>query len=44
MQSLPQVPDALVHHRNLGIPLVQQLLILSQLAALLQIMTVTGLK
>lgn len=44
MQSFPQVSDALIHHCHLGIPLVQQLLVLGQLAALLQVMAVTSLK
>lgn len=44
MQSFSQVSDALIHHRHLGVPLVQQLLVLGQLAALLQVMTVTSLK
>lgn len=44
MQSFPQVSDALVHHRHLGVPLVQQILVLGQLAALLQVMAVTSLK
>lgn len=44
MQSFSQVSDALIHHCHLGVPLVQQLFVLGQLAALLQIMTVAGLK
>lgn len=44
MQSFSQVSDALIHYRNLGVPLVQQLLVLGQLAALLQVMTVTSLR
>lgn len=44
VQAFPQVTDALVHHGHLGVPLVQQLLVLGQLAALLQIVTVTSLK
>lgn len=44
MQSLPEISNALIHHRHLGVPLVQQLLVVGQLAALLQVMTVTGLK
>lgn len=44
MQTLSQVTDALIHHRYLGVPLVQQLLVLGQLAALLQVVTVAGLK
>lgn len=44
VQSLSQVADALVHHGHLGVPLVQQLLVLGQLAALLQVVTVTSLK
>lgn len=44
VQSLPQVSNALVHHGHLSIPLVQQLLVLGQLAALLQVMTVTSLR
>lgn len=43
MQSFSQVSDALIHHRHLGVPLVQQLLVLRQLAALLQVVTVTSL-
>lgn len=44
MQSFPQVSDALIHHRHLGVPLVQQLLVLGQLAALLQVVAVASLK
>lgn len=44
MQPFSQVSDALIHHRHLGVPLVQELLVLGQLAALLQVMTVTSLK
>lgn len=44
MQAFSQVTDALIHHGHLGVPLVQQLLILGQLAALLQIVPVTSLK
>lgn len=44
MQSFSQVSDALIHHGHLGVPLVQQLLVLGQLAALLQVMTVTSLR
>lgn len=44
MQPLSQVSDALVHHCHLGVPLVQKLLVLGQLTALLQVMTVTSLR
>lgn len=44
MQAFSQVTDSLIHHGHLGVPLVQQLLILGQLAALLQIVPVTSLK
>lgn len=43
VQSFSQVSDALIHHGHLGVPLVQQLLVLGQLAALLQVMAVTSL-
>lgn len=44
VQTLPQVSNALVHHRHLGVPLVQQLLVLGQFAALLQVVTIASLK
>lgn len=44
VQTLPQVSDALVHHRHLGVPLVQQILVLGQFAALLQVVTIASLK
>lgn len=44
MQPLSQVSDALIHHGHLGVPFVQQLLVLGQLAALLQVVTVTSLR
>lgn len=44
VQSFSQVSDALIHHGHLGVPLVQQLLVLGQLAALLQVMAVTSLR
>lgn len=44
VQSFSQVSDALIHHCHLGVPLVQQLLVLGQLAALLQVVSVASLK
>lgn len=44
MQSFSQVSNALIHHGHLDVPLVQQLLVLGQLAALLQVMTVSSLR
>lgn len=43
VQTLAQVSNALVHHCHLGVPLVQQLLVLSQFAALFQVETIASL-
>lgn len=43
VQAFPEVPDALVHHGDLRVALVQQVLVLLQLAALLRIQLVTHL-
>lgn len=44
VQALSQVFDALVHHSHLGVPLVQQLLVLGQFVALLQVEAVPSLR
>lgn len=44
MQSFSQVFNALIHHSHLGVPLVEQLFVLGQFVALLQVKAVTSLR
>lgn len=44
VQPFSQFSNALIHHCHLGVPLIQQLLVLGQPAALLQVVAITSLK